>query len=49
MKKALESPENKENKTKGKAPISRKQIKNNAKIITQKNTVSKEKQTDKSR
>lgn len=59
MKKALESPENKkcikainfdlETKTKGKAPISRKQIKNNAKIITQKNTVSKEKQTDKSR
>ena len=37
------------NKTKGKAPISRKQIKNNAKIITQQNTVSKEKQTDKSR
>ena len=40
------SVETKENKTKGKAPISRKQIKNNAKIITQKNTVSKEKQTD---
>lgn len=39
----------KENGTKGKAPISRKQIKNNAKIISQKNTVSKEKQTDKSR
>lgn len=43
------SVETKENETKGKAPISRKQIKNNAKIITQKNTVSKEKQTDKSR
>lgn len=43
------SVETKENKTKGKAPISRKQIKNNAKIITQKNTVSKEKHTDKSR
>lgn len=43
------SVETKENGTKGKDPISRKQIKNNAKIISQKNTVSKEKQTDKSR
>ena len=43
------SVETKENGTKGKAPISRKQIKNNAKIISQKNTVSKEKQTDKLR
>lgn len=43
------SVETKENGTKEKAPISRKQIKNNAKIISQKNTVSKEKQTDKSR
>ena len=39
----------KENGTKEKAPISRKQNKNNAKIISQKNTVSKEKQTDKFR
>ena len=43
------SVETKENETKGKTPLSRKQIKNNAKIITQKNTVSKEKQTDKLR
>ena len=43
------SVETKENETKGKAPISCKQIKNNAKIIAQKNTVNEEKQTDKSR
>ena len=45
----FKSVETKENETKGKTPLSRKQIKNNAKIITQKNTVSKEKQTDKLR
>lgn len=43
------SVETKENGTNGKAPISCKQIKNNAKIIAQKNTVNEEKQTDKSR
>lgn len=45
----FKSVETKENETKGKAPISCKQIKNNAKIIAQKNTVNEEKQTDKSR
>ena len=43
------SVETKEKGTKKKAPISRKQIKSNAKIIAQKNTVIEEKQTEKSR
>ncbi len=44
------SVETKENETKGKAPISCKQIKNNAKIIAQKEySQRRKKQTDKSR